>query len=78
MLAVSSTSATTRRKTIARALMESVVCFQGHTSNQTVITIVYGICEKYLLFKLYHCFLTYFTVSLTGSLTSVFTCSVAR
>ena len=78
MLAVSSTSATTRRKTIARALMESVVCCQGHTSNQTIITIVYGIYEKYLLFKLYHCFLTCFTASLIGSLTSVFTCSVAR
>ena len=78
MIAVSSSSVTTGRKTIARTFMKSAICLKGHTTNQSVATIAYGIYEKYLLFKLYHCFLSCFTASLIRSLTSRFTCSVAR
>lgn len=78
MLEMSISSATTGRKTIARTFMKSAICVKGHTTNQSIATRTYGIYEKYLLFKLYHCFLSCFTASLIRSLTSRFTCSVAR
>lgn len=78
MLEMSNSSATTGRKTIARTFTKSVICLKGHATNQSIATIAYGIYEKYLLFKLYDCFLSCFTASLIRSLTSRFTCSVAR
>ena len=41
--------------------MKSAVCLKGRTTNQSIATMAYGIYEKYLLFELYHCFLSCFT-----------------
>jgi len=65
MLEVSSSSATTGRKTIARTFMKSAICLKDHIIYQSIATTAYGIYEKYLVFKLYQCFLSRFTTSLT-------------
>ena len=41
--------------------MKSAECLKGQTTNQGIAAMAYGIYEKYLLFKLYQCFLTCFT-----------------
>ena len=38
--------------------MKSAICLKGRTTNQSIATMAYGIYEKYLLFRLYYCFLT--------------------
>lgn len=37
--------------------MKSAECLKGQTTNQGIAAMAYGIYEKYLLFKLYQCFL---------------------
>jgi hypothetical protein len=70
MLAVSSSFATLQgvRPSLGH-FMKSAVCVKGHTTNQCSAAMAHGIYEKYLLFKLYQCFLTCFTeASLRASL----------